>query len=146
MGGRMDILGQSWKLYALSDSRYLTRDSFVTCMETLTAFLWGPLSFVCAWCIAVEHPLRHPLQSTISLGQLYGVILYYATCAFDEIVAGQAYSRPERVYYWGLYVFLNAFWVFIPAYLIYQSTRETAKAFAIVQQARGTSGFAKKRN
>ncbi len=28
-----------------SDRRYLTRDSFVVCMETITAFFWGPLSF-----------------------------------------------------------------------------------------------------
>lgn len=37
MGSRMDLFGQLWKEYALSDSRYLTSDPFVLCMETITA-------------------------------------------------------------------------------------------------------------
>jgi cholestenol delta-isomerase len=37
MGGMNDLFGQLWKEYALSDSRYLTQDAFVLCMETVTA-------------------------------------------------------------------------------------------------------------
>lgn len=37
MGGANDLFGQLWKEYALSDSRYLTQDAFVLCMETVTA-------------------------------------------------------------------------------------------------------------
>lgn len=37
MGGLQDIFGQLWKEYSLSDSRYLTLDPFVLCMETITA-------------------------------------------------------------------------------------------------------------
>lgn len=37
MGGMQDLYGQLWKEYALSDSRYLTQDAFVLCMETVTA-------------------------------------------------------------------------------------------------------------
>ena len=37
MGGLNDLFGQLWKEYALSDSRYLTQDAFVLCMETVTA-------------------------------------------------------------------------------------------------------------
>lgn len=32
-----DLFGQLWKEYAMSDSRYLTSDPFVLCMETVTA-------------------------------------------------------------------------------------------------------------
>ena len=32
-----DFFGQLWKEYSLSDSRYLTSDPFVLCMETVTA-------------------------------------------------------------------------------------------------------------
>lgn len=32
-----DLLGQLWKEYALSDSRYMTIEPFVLCMETITA-------------------------------------------------------------------------------------------------------------
>jgi hypothetical protein len=37
MGPKQDLFGQLWKEYSLSDSRYLTSDPFVLCMETITA-------------------------------------------------------------------------------------------------------------
>ena len=37
MGPAQDLFGQLWKEYAFSDSRYLTSDPFVLCMETVTA-------------------------------------------------------------------------------------------------------------
>lgn len=37
MGGANDLFGQLWKEYAMSDSRYLTSEPFVLCMETITA-------------------------------------------------------------------------------------------------------------
>jgi cholestenol delta-isomerase len=37
MGGMQDLFGQLWKEYSLSDSRYLTQDAFVLCMESVTA-------------------------------------------------------------------------------------------------------------
>lgn len=37
MPGMQDLFGQLWKEYAMSDSRYLTSDPFVLCMETVTA-------------------------------------------------------------------------------------------------------------
>lgn len=36
MGSAQDLLGQLWKEYALSDSRYMTSDTLVLCMETIT--------------------------------------------------------------------------------------------------------------
>ncbi|KAH8671462.1 3-beta-hydroxysteroid-Delta(8),Delta(7)-isomerase [Xylariales sp. PMI_506] len=134
LASRSTVLAQLWKEYSLSDSRYLTADTFVVCMETITAVFWGPLSFVCAWFIVADHPLRHPLQSIVSLGQLYGDVLYYATCAFEFAVRGVEYSRPEAAYYWGYFVFLNAFWIIIPICLLVSSARETARVFASVKK------------
>lgn len=37
MPAKTDFFGQLWKEYAFSDSRYLTSDPFVLCMETVTA-------------------------------------------------------------------------------------------------------------
>jgi cholestenol delta-isomerase len=31
------VFGQLWKEYALSDSRYMTQDMFVFCVEAMTA-------------------------------------------------------------------------------------------------------------
>lgn len=44
MPGKQTFFGQLWKEYAFSDSRYLTSDPFVLCMETVTAVrLCAPL-------------------------------------------------------------------------------------------------------
>jgi cholestenol delta-isomerase len=37
MAGMQDFFGQLWKEYALSDSRYMTSDTFVLVMESYTA-------------------------------------------------------------------------------------------------------------
>ena len=37
MPGKQDLFGQLWKEYSFSDSRYMTSDPFVLCMETVTA-------------------------------------------------------------------------------------------------------------
>ncbi|KAL5430872.1 hypothetical protein PMIN07_009771 [Paraphaeosphaeria minitans] len=136
IGGHQDLFGQLWKEYALSDSRYLTADSsFVLCMESITAAFWGPLSFLTAGLIAVDHPLRHPVTIVVSLGQFYGDVLYYATSLFDEGMLGLTYSRPEAAYYWGYFVLMNAFWLVIPAILLWQSVRASSRAFVALGKA-----------
>ncbi|OAP64407.1 hypothetical protein AYL99_00379 [Fonsecaea erecta] len=115
MGGLQDIFGQLWKEYSLSDSRYLTSDPFVLCMETITAVFWGPLSFLMVYFIIVSHPLRYPLQAIVSLGQIYGDILYFATSMFDHYHKKLTYCRPEPYYFWFYYFLMNIFWIVIPA-------------------------------
>ncbi|TDZ38779.1 3-beta-hydroxysteroid-Delta(8),Delta(7)-isomerase [Colletotrichum spinosum] len=144
MPSRTDIFGQLWKEYSLSDSRYLTQDSFVVCMEAVTALFWGPLSFACAYCIVQNKPLRHPLQIIISLGQLYGDVLYYATCTFDKVVWKMVYCRPEAWYFWFYYVMMNAFWIVIPTILMVGSVVETKRAFAKVAEAANAQTKGKK--
>ncbi|PMB70991.1 3-beta-hydroxysteroid-Delta(8),Delta(7)-isomerase [Beauveria bassiana] len=136
IGASSHVLSQLWKEYALSDSRYLTRDSFVACMEGITAAFWGPLSFLCAYGVVRGSAWRHPLQSIVSLGQLYGDVLYYATCTYEFVVYGQEFSRPEPYYFIGYYVFLNAFWIVIPSVLLLSSGRATTRAFAALEEAR----------
>lgn len=111
---RQDLFGQSWKVYSLSDSRYQSENGFVLCMETITATCWGPLCFALPVLIMTTHPLRYPLQAIVSLGQLYGYVLYYGTSLFDHYILDLSYSRPEPLIFWGLFVFLNAFWIVIP--------------------------------
>ncbi|KAK7422795.1 hypothetical protein QQX98_001356 [Neonectria punicea] len=135
MASQMDLFGQLWKEYSLSDSRYMTQDSFVVCMETMTAVLWGPLSFLCAYYIVTGHPLRHPLTIIISVGQIYGDILYYATCSFSSLVFKVVYCRPEDFYFWMYYVLCNAFWIVIPGTLTTQSIIACKRAFEYVQAA-----------
>ena len=59
MPGKQDLFGQLWKEYAFSDSRYMTSDPFVLCMETVTAVRntvatpWKPADLIAARCAGV---------------------------------------------------------------------------------------------
>ena len=132
MPARSDPFGQMWKEYAYSDSRYMSSDAFVLCMETSTAvsvsdslakdpylhiasqIFWGPLCYTVAGMMITNHPLRHPLQALVSLGQIYGLVLYYSTSLFDDRFKGVTYFRPEAYYFWAYYFFLNFIWLVIP--------------------------------
>ncbi|RYP73981.1 hypothetical protein DL771_003292 [Monosporascus sp. 5C6A] len=129
VAGGSSVLSQLWKEYSLSDSRYLARDAFIVCMETVTAFAWGPLSFLLVYLITTAHPARHFIQTAVSLGQLYGDVLYYATFLHEDIVRGLEFSRPEGYYFYGYFVLLNAFWIVIPALLLVQSGKATVALF-----------------
>src|SRR5271170_199007 len=98
-------------------------------METITAFLWGPLSFVTVYLILTQHTLRYPIQAIVSIGQIYGDILYYATSLFDHYYRNVSYCRPEAYYFWFYFVFMNFIWIVIPALLLYQSVSKTSTAF-----------------
>ncbi|KAH8205778.1 hypothetical protein TruAng_000054 [Truncatella angustata] len=110
-----NLFAQLWKEYALSDSRYLTSDPFMLSVESITVFLWGPLSYLCALSIVKEPYLRHPLQIIMCMAHLYGVALYYSTSLVETYFTGRAHSRPEFLYFWVYYVGFNAPWVVVPA-------------------------------
>lgn len=111
---RQDLFAQLWKEYALSDSRYISGDPTVLCAEAITVAIWGPLSFLTAILIANGSPFRHPLQIIVSLGHLYGDVLYLSTSLVDLYVKNTSYSRPEPYYFWFYFMFLNLIWVFVP--------------------------------
>ncbi|KAJ5091175.1 hypothetical protein NUU61_006045 [Penicillium alfredii] len=121
MASAQDLFGQLWKEYALSDSRYMTADTLVLCMETMTVLIWGPLCFVVAYLIANRHSLRHAIQVIVCMSHLYGDALYYATSLFDEYVHGRAYCRPEPYYFWVYYFFMNFIWIVVPSYYLFDS-------------------------
>ncbi|KAJ3300766.1 hypothetical protein HK104_003736 [Borealophlyctis nickersoniae] len=111
IAGQTHVLAELWKEYALSDSRYMTSDPFVVIMESITAVLWGTGSFFTAYAIYRDHPIRHILQFLISTGQLYGDILYYLT----TLIEGAPHCSTDPFHFWFYFVFLNAFWIVIPA-------------------------------
>ncbi|KAJ9087150.1 hypothetical protein DSO57_1036095 [Entomophthora muscae] len=119
LASKSTLFGELWKEYALSDSRYLSSDSFVLWMETLTAFLWGPLSFIIAYQIFNDDPKRHLGIVVVSAGQIYGDILYYMTTLYE----GAPHSRPEPYYFWCYFVLMNAFWIVIPGSYIFNSSQ-----------------------
>ncbi|KAF2843755.1 EBDP4, emopamil-binding protein [Patellaria atrata CBS 101060] len=147
MGSLQNLFGQLWKEYALSDSRYLTQDPFVLCMETITAVTWGPLSFAVAAMIIKASPYRYPFQAIVSLGQIYGDVLYYGTATFDHWFYQKTYCRPESYYYWVYFILMNAFWIVIPGILLTNSVTATARAFrglSRMERTLNSNGSAKK--
>ncbi|KAK4115337.1 Emopamil-binding protein [Canariomyces notabilis] len=139
------LFAQLWKEYSLSDSRYMTSDPFMLCIETLTTLTWGPLSLLTALLIALSskpgstsgryHGTRHLLQTVVCVGHLYGVALYYGTCGFAEHMRGLSYSRPEPLYYWGYFAGMNAPWAVVPCVLLLQSAKAIQGAFAAAGRA-----------
>lgn len=90
------------------------------------------------------------MQIIVSLGQLYGDVLYYATSMFDHWILNLSYSRPEACYYWGYFVFMNSFWIVVPLYLLSSSVGASWRAFTALERMeqalkRGMNGAAKKR-
>ncbi|KAI8925968.1 Emopamil binding protein-domain-containing protein [Entophlyctis helioformis] len=117
IAGESDFLSELWKEYAMSDSRYMTSDPFVTLMESMTAFAVGPLSFIAAALIYANNPYRHLFQFAVSLCQLYGDVLYYGT----TLMEGAPHCDPHPYYFWFYFVFMNAFWIVIPILVMMSS-------------------------
>ena len=55
----------------------------MVCMEAVTAFLEGPACWVIVYGILRQRSWRYVLQLTVSLGQLYGDVLYFATTFYE---------------------------------------------------------------
>lgn len=121
-----NILFEIWKEYSLADSRYATRDAFTICMEAVTAFIEGPLCFVILYGMLKQRPWRFTLQFAVSLGQLYGDVLYFATSYYD----GAVYSRPEPLYFWFYFNIVNAVWIVVPASVMWYSGSRINKLVA----------------
>uniref|UniRef100_A0A3P8S1Z9 EBP cholestenol delta-isomerase n=2 Tax=Amphiprion percula TaxID=161767 RepID=A0A3P8S1Z9_AMPPE len=66
--GDQSFLSQLWKEYSKGDSRYVIADNFTVCMETVTAWFWGPFSFWAVYAFLTNRPYRFVLQLIISLG------------------------------------------------------------------------------
>uniref|UniRef100_A0A667X6S1 EBP cholestenol delta-isomerase n=1 Tax=Myripristis murdjan TaxID=586833 RepID=A0A667X6S1_9TELE len=100
-------------------------DNFTVCMETVTAWIWGPFSFWAVFAFLTNKPYRFVLQLIISLGQLYGAVLYFYTEHRD----GYAHSElGHPIYFWFYFVFLNMLWIVIPLLLIVDAWRQLSAA------------------
>ena len=93
-------------------------DSFTVCMETITAFVDGPLAFMALYAFLQNKPYRHVTQLVLSLCQLYGDVLYFSTEFKDGCTHGPMY---HPVYFWFYFVFMNILWIIIPSMCLFES-------------------------
>ncbi|KAK8019868.1 hypothetical protein PG990_005006 [Apiospora arundinis] len=142
LASSQNLFAQLWKEYALSDSRYLTSDPFMLSVESITVFLWGPLSFACAASIVANSYLRHPLQIIVCMAHLYGVALYYSTSLVETHFTGLAHSRPEFLYFWVYYVGFNLPWAIVPTFLLLDSLKTLRRKLRSLETiGTGLAGF-----
>ena len=81
------------KEYSKADSRYASRDAFVVSMEAVTAFVEGPLCWVIVGGLLARRAWTPALMLAVSLGQLYGDVLYFATALLGGAHASLCSSR-----------------------------------------------------
>lgn len=55
-------------------------------MEAVTAFAEGPCCFAVVYGILTRQPWRYTLMMLVSLGQIYGDVLYFATCLIEGML------------------------------------------------------------
>lgn len=77
------FLSEVWKEYSHADSRYATRDTFVIAMEAVTAAFDGPACLLAVWGLLRRRPWRYSVIIIVSVCQIYGDVLYYATCFME---------------------------------------------------------------
>ncbi|XP_060230395.1 3-beta-hydroxysteroid-Delta(8),Delta(7)-isomerase [Meriones unguiculatus] len=119
------FLSQLWKEYSIGDSRYILNDNFIISMETITACLWGPLSLWAVIAFLRQQPFRFVLQLVVSVGQIYGDVLYFLTEQKDGFQHGEL-GHP--LYFWFYFVFMNGIWVMIPGVLVLDSIKHLTDA------------------
>lgn len=123
--GDQAFLSQLWKEYAKGDSRYILEDSFIVFMETITACLWGPLSLWVVIAFLRQQPLRFVLQLVISVGQLYGDVLYFL---MEQSEGFQHAEFGHPLYFWFYFVFMNGIWLIVPGILVVDAIKNLAHA------------------
>lgn len=130
-----NIFSEIWKEYSKADSRYATRDDFVISMEAVTAFVEGPGCFLIVWALCARKAWRYVAVVLVSLGQLYGDVLYFGTCLHGGV---HRHSRPEWLYFWFYFVIINGIWIAVPfACIVWASNRINAAVERADDEARG---------
>ncbi|CAI7920382.1 unnamed protein product [Closterium sp. NIES-54] len=123
------FLLDAWKEYAISDSRYATRDTCIVSLEAVTAFIEGPACILILYAMAARKPFSNLLQFTVSLGQLYGAAVYFATSYLE----GFPHSDPHPIYFWGYFVGMNAIWILVPFLILWRCWTRIISAEASTQ-------------
>ncbi|KAJ2804899.1 hypothetical protein H4R20_002320 [Coemansia guatemalensis] len=131
LASTQDILGNMWKEYAKSDSRYLSQSSMVLSLETVTVTVIGPLCWGAAYGIWSRRlATRYLCQLAASVLHLYSVLLYYGT----EFLSPEPNCRPEALYFFGYFVLANLPWLLVPLYLAITSIFKICDSMRVARQ------------
>lgn len=103
-------------------------------MEAVTAFVWGPVCLALVPAILTRKAWRFVGIALVSLGQIYGDVLYFGTCLHGGgdvgLKAFGAHSRPEPLYFWFYFVVINGVWIVVPGMCLLYAVRRLNEAVA----------------
>lgn len=116
-------LAEIWKEYSKGDSRYASFDSAIVSVESITAVVGGPACLLAAYAIATHKSYRYVLQLAISLGQLYGLLVYYLTA----ILEGDHFA-VSPLFYYAYYIGANSPWGLIPFLIVIRCWRKICES------------------
>lgn len=79
--------------------------------------------YACRYAIAAHKSYRYVLQLIISLGQFYGLVIYYITAVLE----GDHFSASP-LYYYAYYIGANSPWGLIPFLIIIRCWRKICES------------------
>jgi cholestenol Delta-isomerase len=123
-----------WKEYSKADSRYAYGDSTIVAIELCTSAVVGPLCLLAAAGIYCKASWRYAVITVLSMSQFYGTVIYFAA----SMLEGLPHTRPEPMYLWFYFTFMNAIWLVLPALCTWDSLSKMTAA------VRATSAKCKK--
>ncbi|CAO2841129.1 unnamed protein product [Amaranthus hypochondriacus] len=114
-----NIFAEIWKEYSKGDYRYLHLDSTTVALEAISIFILGPTNLLAVFAIASHKSYRHILPLTVSLVEMYGVVIFIMTA----ILEGNNFSSSQY-YYYAYFVGANFPWALIPSLIFIRSWKE----------------------
>lgn len=123
------FLLELWKEYGKADARYMVSDPFIVAVEEVTAIAVGPMCFLAAGLVLFRSEWRWNAILLVSIGQLYGTVLYFLTSALDD----HMYTRKEPLYFWFLFAGMNGLWILVPGICVLYSFTKIARAVRTVE-------------
>ena len=97
-------------------------------METITAFIDGPLAALAVYAFVCNQHYRYVVQLLLSVCQLYGDVLYFSTEIMEGFIHGPMY---HPLYFWFYFIFMNTIWIIVPLICIWESCRELNKSQSV---------------
>ncbi|XP_057538002.1 probable 3-beta-hydroxysteroid-Delta(8),Delta(7)-isomerase [Amaranthus tricolor] len=104
------------KEYSKGDYRYLHLDPTTVAREAISVFIVGPTNLLAVFAIASHKSYKHILPLTVSLVEIYGVVIFIMTAILER----NNFSSSQY-YYYAYFVGANFPWALIPSLIFIRS-------------------------
>lgn len=135
-----------WQEYAKADRRWGVSDANVISLELLTVFLGGPTAVYICYLLWRSSSSRISASAkgaakgklwlvapVLATAELYGGFMTFAP---EWLTASSQLDTSNPVYLWFYLFFFNTLWVFIPIWILWESSKELLAAFVTAEGTR----------